>query len=290
MFKVKITWGNDNAISESIRIYKKATSFDRNSLPTVLAEITDLNILEYEDMNVNDGETWFYMLSTKLGEQEAFSECYQVDIEGAFDPTPFMGFWISSVHAKGSLALRQYDPTDMAQPTWQSNFGNTDGFVLNNYHYTEASLVNAGYNVPYHNIHKKIDGLKFNLSANTNTSGGYAGGDIRFMDAAFNDLFVLRIKKRAAGGVEVFIGSSISTLQLCAYAGSVPILNGILSFKNNVVSFVSASQSNNVLDFSFAVPDLANVENVYTQNCFVINPATNTGSVIYMIFECIGAA
>lgn len=290
MFKVKITWENTNVISESVRIYRSDTVFDEDSLPPILEEILDPNVFEYEDLDVEEGQTWFYMLSTKLGTLEAFSDCYQVDVEGVFDPSSFMGIWITSAHAKGTLANRQLDPAATSQPTWAEKFGNTIGFVLNNYHYTEASLVNSGYNEAYHTINKKVNNLLFNVAANTNAAGGYVEADIRFKDASFSDIFVLSIKRRTLGGLEVYVGESISTLQQCPYVGSEPSLRGHLAFKDNSINFTPLTNDNNILGFSFPIPNLNSIENVDIENCFVINPATNTGSIIYLTLECVGAA
>ena len=75
--KIKINWDNENIVSESVRIYRADTTFTSSALPPLLAEILG-DVYEYEDQTTAVNETYFYMLSTKLGEQEVFSDCYSV--------------------------------------------------------------------------------------------------------------------------------------------------------------------------------------------------------------------
>lgn len=75
--KIKTSWTDNNVIIEGVRIYKSSVNFDTSSRPAVYAEILDGSEF-YEDFNVTDGQTYFYMLSCFLGEQEVFTECYEV--------------------------------------------------------------------------------------------------------------------------------------------------------------------------------------------------------------------
>lgn len=75
--KIKVGWDNENAISESVRIYRSDSAFLSTSLPSVLAEITG-DIYEYEDLATTQGNKYFYMLSAKFGEKQVFTECYEV--------------------------------------------------------------------------------------------------------------------------------------------------------------------------------------------------------------------
>lgn len=75
--KIKTSWTDNNAIVEGVRIYKSTASFDVNTLPAIYAEILDGGDF-YEDLNVIEGQTYFYMLSCFLGEQEVFTECYEI--------------------------------------------------------------------------------------------------------------------------------------------------------------------------------------------------------------------
>ncbi len=76
--KLEIQWDNSNPVFESVRIYKSATAFTANNLPALLTEITDIGVSIYDDLDVELNETWFYMLSTKLGIVEVFTECFEV--------------------------------------------------------------------------------------------------------------------------------------------------------------------------------------------------------------------
>lgn len=88
--KLKIGWADNNVIIEGVRIYKSSTLFDTNSLPAIYAEITD-GSLSYEDFEVIEGNTYFYMLSCFMGEQEVFTECFEVVAE---PPSPYNGVYL----------------------------------------------------------------------------------------------------------------------------------------------------------------------------------------------------
>lgn len=75
--KIKINWDDLNVISEGVHIYKNASAFTSSSLPEVCATISDGSGF-FEDFNVVNGQTYFYMLSCFLGEQEVFTECYEI--------------------------------------------------------------------------------------------------------------------------------------------------------------------------------------------------------------------
>lgn len=75
--KLKIGWEDDNVIIEGVRIYKSDNEFNTNTLPLQTVEITDGSLF-YEDFDVIENETYFYMLSYFLGEREAFTECFEV--------------------------------------------------------------------------------------------------------------------------------------------------------------------------------------------------------------------
>lgn len=75
--KIKINWENESVMSESVRIYRADSAFTSNSLPPLLAEVVG-DIYEYEDLTTEKDETYFYMLSARLGEQEVFTDCFEV--------------------------------------------------------------------------------------------------------------------------------------------------------------------------------------------------------------------
>lgn len=75
--KIKINWDDLNVISEGVRIYKSASEFTSSSLPAVYTTVV-YGVDEFEDLNVVENQTYFYMLSCFLGEQEVFTECFEV--------------------------------------------------------------------------------------------------------------------------------------------------------------------------------------------------------------------
>lgn len=88
--KIKTNWETNNIVSNGVRIYKKTELFDSDNLPQPLVEITDGSEF-YEDLDIIEGQTYFYMLSCFLGEQEVFTECFKVD---AKKPSPYNGIYI----------------------------------------------------------------------------------------------------------------------------------------------------------------------------------------------------
>lgn len=75
--KIKINWDNENVVSESVRIYRADSAFTPVALPPLLNEIFG-DVYEYEDLDTIQNQNYFYMLSAKLGEQEVFTECFEV--------------------------------------------------------------------------------------------------------------------------------------------------------------------------------------------------------------------
>lgn len=84
--KIKINWDNKNPVSESVRIYRAASAFTSNNLPLLLTEILG-DIYEYEDLTTVENQTYFYMLSAKLGDEEVFTECFEIIASKAAIPT-----------------------------------------------------------------------------------------------------------------------------------------------------------------------------------------------------------
>ncbi|WP_445346255.1 LamG domain-containing protein [Acinetobacter bohemicus] len=75
--KIKTSWTDSNVIIEGVRIYKSLTFFDVSNRPVPLVEIRD-GAEFYEDFDVVVDQTYFYMLSCFMGEQEVLTECYEV--------------------------------------------------------------------------------------------------------------------------------------------------------------------------------------------------------------------
>lgn len=88
--KIRTSWTDDNVIIEGVRIYKKQQAFDVSTRPQPLVEVTDGSLF-YEDLDVIEDQTHFYMLSCFLGEQEVFTECFEVVAE---PPSPYNGVYL----------------------------------------------------------------------------------------------------------------------------------------------------------------------------------------------------
>ena len=116
--KIKINWDNENVVSESVRIYRADSAFTSNNLPPLLAEIVG-DVYEYEDLSVIRDQTYFYMLSAKLGEQEVFTECFEIVAEDSID---FLQLTIPAFNAS----------TIVATYLQSGNFASADSFIFNN--------------------------------------------------------------------------------------------------------------------------------------------------------------
>lgn len=94
-----------------MRIYKNASAFTSNSLPAVYATVA-YGVAEFEDLDVVEKQTYFYMLSSFLDEQEVFTDCSEVNTESA-PPDP----QLSTV-----TLLMQFDANPLKDPisdaTW----------------------------------------------------------------------------------------------------------------------------------------------------------------------------
>lgn len=98
--KLEIGWTDSNVIIEGVRIYKKQQAFDVSTRPQPLVEVTDGSLF-YEDLDVIENQTYFYMLSCFLGEQEVFTECFEVVAEL---PSPYTGIYIVATEGDASTA------------------------------------------------------------------------------------------------------------------------------------------------------------------------------------------
>ena len=113
--KIKINWDNENVVSESVRIYRADSIFTPTSLPPLLTEIVG-DVYEYEDLTTVENQTYFYMLSAKLGEQEVFTECYLIEAT-QIPPDPHFADVLLLMQFDGAAPL--LDPVSGA--TWVLN-------------------------------------------------------------------------------------------------------------------------------------------------------------------------
>lgn len=101
--KIKIHWDNENAVFESVQIYRSDSIFTPANLPAVLEEIVG-DVYEYEDLDISGDQTYFYMLSAKLGEREVFTECYKVETIGDVELS-INGNAVLSIEKGSSVAI-----------------------------------------------------------------------------------------------------------------------------------------------------------------------------------------
>lgn len=234
MLKVKITWNNENVIAESIRIYKKNVTFSKTSLPAVLAEITDLSVLVYEDLAVNENETWYYMLSARLGEQEVFSPCF--DVKVASVPT---GFWALAVACWGTATLPQFNKDLTTQPTWNENFKKTQNIISYVRAYNATGNIIAGPAAT-----KTVDAtallgkrLELVVSAGTYNSN-YGRMFLEFLDASNNVIAALKVDRGASNfGSTLQIGNNLATVVSLASTGSNQTADGYLDITANGIKY-----------------------------------------------------
>lgn len=135
--KIRSSWIDSNTHSLGVRVYRNLETFTKDTLPDVYATIPK-GTMSYEDINVEEGQTYFYMLSVFNNGQELFSECYKVEIREKdeyindvdllifADATSFPSTnIIDSSTARRQLTLRG-DVKIIADPT---NFGLDDGVL-----------------------------------------------------------------------------------------------------------------------------------------------------------------
>lgn len=225
MLKVKITWNNENVVTESIRIYKKNVTFSKTSLPAVLAEITDLSVLAYEDLAVNENETWYYMLSAKLGEQEVFSPCFEAKVTSV--PT---GFWALAVACWGTATLPQFNKELTTESTWPANFKKTQDIISYVRAYNAGGNITAGPAATKTVDASFILGERFELVVSAGTyNSNYGRMFLEFLDASDNVLAALKVDIGTSKfGSTLQIGNTLATVVSLASTGSNPTANGYL--------------------------------------------------------------
>lgn len=105
--KLRTSWTDNNVVIEGVRIYKSNQAFTVETRPQPLVEITN-GFLFYEDFDVEPGQTWYYMLSCFLAEQEVFTECFEVEIIKDYVPLNFVSCEESSVGLSGGTINKNF--------------------------------------------------------------------------------------------------------------------------------------------------------------------------------------
>ena len=221
--KIKVSWDDNNVVSEGVRIYRSNTAFTSSNLPAVLATVPTLD--EYEDLDVIEGQTYFYMLAAYLGEQEVFTECFEVKTD--LIPT---GMWALAVACWGTATLPQFNKDLTSEPTWPVNFKKTQTIINYVRAYNATGNIIAGPAAT-----KTVDAtvllgrrLELVVSAGTYNSN-YGRMFLEFLDASNNVIAALKVDKGASNfGSTLQIGNTLATVVSLASTGSNPTANGYL--------------------------------------------------------------
>lgn len=177
--KIRTSWIDENVVTEGVRIYKSDHEFNVNSRPAPLVEIRD-GAEFYEDLDVVEGQTYFYMLSCFLGEQEVFTECFEVVAKAAAKYVTLSlngGMWnagLTSVGTSITVAEKVTEPNSV-----NILIVNAPGVVLNvpgwiyftslnnkQYYYRIGSVLNRT-TIITSDLARYLGYALFNLKANT---------------------------------------------------------------------------------------------------------------------------
>lgn len=280
--KIKINWDNENAVSESVRIYRSDSVFTPASLPSLLTEIFG-DVYEYEDLTVNEGQSYFYMLSSKLGDIEKFTECFEVVAKSELE---FGGYWIIALAHYGDALAVDLNFENTASETWQDNFGKTIeyGAFVRTYGArnsgTKTALISSQY------IDKNPLGLLFNLrGANGAYTNQNVACEIYFEDNLGNTLAVLKITTPSNFTQRLEYGTSLGSLLLAPATGYAQ-LNGDLAISASGLSFTKVGGG--IGSFSLAV-DLTMLSRIRVSGLRASTYSSGgSGSLVYFSMKCIG--
>lgn len=277
--KIKTNWETDNIISDGVRIYKKTELFNSDNLPQPLVEITDGSEF-YEDLDVIEGQTYYYMLSCFLGEQEVFTEC--IEVKTAISLYPDVSNVISLVVARSTtvpssvlvddFSNASFNTTDKPSQVAKSEFknGRAYEFNSNNMVITMASpLYSVGYSDFTVELECSFSQTSTALTVLTNVIRIISDSSILIMGVRAG---VIRIHDRVAGNNEVH-DTSFTISANTLYHFAIVRKNGIFYFfANGQLIFTSDISFNlNSTTLSFGV--FGGVEKRYINNIRISNKA-----------------
>lgn len=289
--KIKTSWTDNNAIIEGVRIYKSAMSFDVNSKPTVYAEILDGSEF-YEDLDAIEGQTYFYMLSCFLGEQEAFTECFEINAE-----TSKEGVWALAVACWGTATLPQFNIEETTAPTWSENFRKTISIIAYTRNYNSTGNITT-LGIPTKVIDaSKILGRRFEIVVSAGAyNGNYGRMFIEFLDNSDAVLAALKVDKGVsvygAFGSTLQIGDTLDTVANVSKIGMVPTANGFIDVLPTGIVYtprnLESTERFNTHTFSKDMSDLSKIRISSLeahQNHSSSDPGSPTGSSAYVYFK-----
>lgn len=278
--KIKINWDNENVVSESVRIYRADSVFTSASLPAVLQEIIG-EVYEYEDSTTVEGQTYFYMLSAKLGEQEVFTQCFEVK---TYDEV--LGYWITNIVAYGTPAS-WYTSRDPANIASFDNYKNTINFASINYDTRPSATAGFSSVQKIHTIDKSPLNLKFKLSGYMSYGASCENPTtIEFQKADGTTVLALQAFRYATAtqGLRYSINNMV-TWTTVSRNGTNAQLIGTLNVLNTGIKYTNTSSSSYINSFNVGVNLSEVVKLKVTSNATC--STYSGGSVAYLFLECI---
>jgi fibronectin type 3 domain-containing protein len=73
MFGVRLTWNDVNDSEQGHRIYRSTSPMNPGNMPVPMAMLGP-NVTSYDDMNVSEGETYYYRVSAYQRKMEMISD------------------------------------------------------------------------------------------------------------------------------------------------------------------------------------------------------------------------
>lgn len=290
--KIKTSWADNNVIIEGVRIYKSSANFDVNSRPAALVEILDGSEF-YEDFDVIDGQTYFYMLSCFLGEKEAFTECFKVS---TLDVA--LGMWIANAICFNSQTLSNLNPLATSNNEWIENFANTKDSGAFNYFYIQNAYGSFSSDPLTKTINLNPLGLVFDVQGGVNWFTGFKNDTKIYFEKA--DGTVLAYINLTSGygwstptplSQVVFVGNNDSATIQVANVGSYSQINGTLKVKLDGVEFTPTAGLTNYVGAFLISADMSEVSQVRVKDMSAhieYGSAIQSGASAFFYMKCIG--
>ena len=116
---VKLTWVNPNDFGDGIKLYRSLTPFDQNNLPAVYKTL-DIDTESYVDTDVDKDTTYYYMVSTFVGDRQVFYPAsVNIRVDAGIGPvgTPTEGgYVIGTITLDGSYGVDEGTYAIIAAP------------------------------------------------------------------------------------------------------------------------------------------------------------------------------
>lgn len=227
---VRLSWLNLNHTQEAVVVYRSLSPMDPENLPPPLVTLGAFDT-SYEDTSIVTDETYYYRLSvTRQGEEVVGPEVVREISAGV------NGYWITSVACWGAAENRYLDPSDTEYvtsggETWAERFGETIGYVFDNFLYQASGPVDTG------NVSAAIPvsplGIEFRISSSNGTwSQTRADIDMEFQREDGSVIAVMRLARDGNYRHGIWYGADWGSLTKAPQIGSYPRTEGFLRFDN----------------------------------------------------------